>query len=306
VLVAGCDDEYALTSGNSDIQDPRGTFYEAYKGDFPGLTMYADHREMLQKERLDIVTVGTSDHRHADIVVNAANAGVKGIFCEKPLSTNFADTDRMLAACRDNGTVLSVDHTRRFTPLWRYAKEELLDKGAIGEVQWIIGRLQGSRAMMFRNGTHVIDAMLWTAGCDEGNRPEWVMGGLRAGLRRFRRLRHQGNGWWQGSVARARNQRVHLLQQRREGHLHGRQQEHAGPQDGCRGGREQRPPATGRHRRRALPYRRMDRRIQASRHYLEGGGGERVQGDASICGGHHCGQPKRAWAAVTRDLVWSP
>ena len=43
----------------------------------------------------------------------------------------------MLAACEANGTVLSVDHTRRFTPLWRYAKEQLLDKGAIGEVSVI-------------------------------------------------------------------------------------------------------------------------------------------------------------------------
>ena len=48
----------------------------------------------------------------------------------------------MLEACERNGTVLSVDHTRRFTPLWRYAKEQLLDKGEIGEVQWIFARLQ--------------------------------------------------------------------------------------------------------------------------------------------------------------------
>ena len=49
---------------------------------FEGMTLYTDHREMLAAENLDIVTVGVSDHRHADIVVNAANTpGVKGIFC---------------------------------------------------------------------------------------------------------------------------------------------------------------------------------------------------------------------------------
>ena len=36
--------------------------------------------------------------------------------------------------------------------LWRYAKEQLLDKGEIGEVQWVFARLQGNRAMMFRWG----------------------------------------------------------------------------------------------------------------------------------------------------------
>ena len=39
------------------------------------LTLYRDHREMLARESLDIVTVATSDHRHADLVVDAANAG---------------------------------------------------------------------------------------------------------------------------------------------------------------------------------------------------------------------------------------
>lgn len=192
VLVAACDDEYALKAGNSDIQDPRGKFYDEYAGDFPNLTMYSDHRKMLAKENLDIVTVGTSDHRHADIVCNAAAAKVRGIFCEKPLSTNVEDTDRMLAACEASGTVLSVDHTRRFTPLWRYAKEELLDKGAIGEVQHIIGRLQGNRSMMFRNGTHVIDAMLWMAGVDEGNRPEWVIADFEKGYEDFSKYGTRG------------------------------------------------------------------------------------------------------------------
>ena len=105
---------------------------------------------------------------------------------EKPLSTNVADTDAMLEACKRNGTVLSVDHPRRFTPLWRYAKEQLLDKGAIGQVQWLFARLQGNRAMMFRNGTHVIDAMLWFAG--DGYKPavpKWVQADFEEGFDDF-------------------------------------------------------------------------------------------------------------------------
>ena len=37
---------------------------------------------MLEKAQLDIVTVATGDNRHADLVVAAAEAGAKGIFCE--------------------------------------------------------------------------------------------------------------------------------------------------------------------------------------------------------------------------------
>ena len=81
------------------------------------LTLYRDHREMLAGEALDIVTVATSDHRHADLVVDAANAGAKGIFCEKPLATSLADADRMIAACDANNTTLvGRSHPALYTP----------------------------------------------------------------------------------------------------------------------------------------------------------------------------------------------
>ena len=47
-------------------------FKENFRADFPGLRVYASHKEMLAHEQLDIVTVGVSDHRHADIVVDSA------------------------------------------------------------------------------------------------------------------------------------------------------------------------------------------------------------------------------------------
>jgi predicted dehydrogenase len=62
------------------------------------IAVYADHREMLERERLDILSVVTSDDRHADIVVDAVHGGVRGIFCEKPIATSLADADCMIAA----------------------------------------------------------------------------------------------------------------------------------------------------------------------------------------------------------------
>ena len=173
-LVAACDLD----------REQLSRFQERWKNVAP----YTSHREMLEKERLDIVTVATSDHRHADLVVEAAAAGAKGIFCEKPLATNLADADRMVAACRQSGTILSVDHTRRFMPLWRYAKEELVDRGAIGPVQYITGTLSGERAMLFRNGTHTIDAICYFAGAE----PQWVVGDLESGYEAYRQ--YSGDG----------------------------------------------------------------------------------------------------------------
>ena len=188
-LVAGCDDGFAENAQLSEDGASQATaeqvgaaFKANYAKAYPDLRIYSSHKEMLAAEgQLDIVTVGVSDHRHADIVVDAANAGVKGIFCEKPLATTMADTDRMVEACERNGTVLSVDHTRRFLPIWRYCKEQLVDKGAIGEVQYIISRLHGPRSMMWRNGTHNIDVMLWFANA----KPSFVVGDFEPGYEEY-------------------------------------------------------------------------------------------------------------------------
>src|SRR5262245_31896918 len=49
--------------------------------------LYADYREMLERERLDIVSVCTSARPRAQIIteIARANAGVKAIWAEKPL-----------------------------------------------------------------------------------------------------------------------------------------------------------------------------------------------------------------------------
>jgi predicted dehydrogenase len=93
--------------------------------------------------------------------------------------------------------VLSVDHSRRWQPAWRAAHAQLGD-GGLGAVRRIVGTTCGERAMLFRNGTHLIDTICWfataggqgqataggrgqaTAGGQgqAGSDPEWVVGVL--------------------------------------------------------------------------------------------------------------------------------
>ena len=54
-------------------------FGRNWSGRWPDAKPYTDYKEMLDKENLDILGVATSEHLHADITVDAANAGVKGI-----------------------------------------------------------------------------------------------------------------------------------------------------------------------------------------------------------------------------------
>src|SRR5438067_1467146 len=63
-----------------DLQpDLLAAFQERWGDVFPAARAYADGREMLDREDLDLLSVVTPDHAHADIVVSAAGHGVRGI-----------------------------------------------------------------------------------------------------------------------------------------------------------------------------------------------------------------------------------
>ena len=149
---------------------------ETYEKNWGPAAHYADYRAMIERENLDILSVVTSDHLHAQMVVDAAEAGVPAIFCEKPLSTTLADADRMLSAVEKNGTKMSVDHGRRWDPFWRQAKA-IIDEGRIGSLTRIGAHMGGERAMMFRNGTHLIDTICMYADAA----PQWLIGAMEEG-----------------------------------------------------------------------------------------------------------------------------
>ncbi|CAI8022916.1 Probable cation efflux system protein Rv2025c [Geodia barretti] len=74
---------------------------------------------MLEKENLDVVSVATPDDYHTNPVCDASDAGIKGILCEKPLTINLEDADRIIETVERNGTKMSVDHTRSWLPLYQ-------------------------------------------------------------------------------------------------------------------------------------------------------------------------------------------
>ncbi len=116
---------------------------------------YADWREMLAAEQLDIVSIATNSPYHAEIAIACAEAGVRAVLCEKPIATRLSDADRVIEACKQHGTVLAINHLRRWNPMWIAARDELAS-GAVGNIEhltahWTSGRLGNI-------GTHVFDA----------------------------------------------------------------------------------------------------------------------------------------------------
>ena len=131
--------------------------------------LYLDYREMMEKENLDLVSVGPRwIDCHAEMVIACANAGVKGILCEKPFARTLAEADAMMETCDRNGVKVAVAH-RRACAHEQHAKK-LVDEGVIGEVQVLRGhgkadRRAGAMDLMVL-GTHMLDSMRYFAGAD--------------------------------------------------------------------------------------------------------------------------------------------
>ncbi|NCA14185.1 MAG: gfo/Idh/MocA family oxidoreductase, partial [Proteobacteria bacterium] len=148
--------ENVTVVGACDLVPERNAEFIANWGThWPEARTYTNYKQMLTETSPSILSVVTPDHRHADIVVAACEAGVRGIYCEKPIATTLADADRIIAACRAHDVVLSIDHTRRWRQVWHQARN-LVRSGDLGPLRRIVATLAGPRAMLFRNATHLV------------------------------------------------------------------------------------------------------------------------------------------------------
>jgi predicted dehydrogenase len=169
-------------------QDLLKQFRQTWSDIWPDMRYYTDANRMLAEIGPDLVSIATSDHAHADLCVAAAARGCRGIFCEKPIATSLQDADRMIAACTEKKIPLSIDHTRRWAPAFLQARH-LITSGELGPVRTISAELFSTRAMLFRNGTHLIDMICFFA---TNASPRWVSAELEEGFEDF--SSYQGDG----------------------------------------------------------------------------------------------------------------
>ncbi len=139
---------------------------------------YTDYTEMLAREDLDILSICTRNHQHVEPTLAGARAGVKAIFCEKPMALNLGEADRMIEACERAGVKLIVDHTMRFEANYRQIKD-LIDQGAIGELLSVEAQAIGDMGELTNNATHSFDTL-----CMFGGEPEWIFAHLERDVER--------------------------------------------------------------------------------------------------------------------------
>ncbi|MBE5868727.1 MAG: Gfo/Idh/MocA family oxidoreductase [Lachnospiraceae bacterium] len=140
---------------------------------------YTDHRELLKREDIDIVTVATPDPVHKLITVDALRAG-KHVLCEKPMAMRLDDCKEMVKAQKETGMKLMVGQVGRYTPAFIEAKK-LIDDGEIGDLFFVeseyahdysdlagIGGWRMDpvelRQPVTGGGCHAVDLLRWIAG----------------------------------------------------------------------------------------------------------------------------------------------
>jgi predicted dehydrogenase len=128
---------------------------------------YADYRQMLEKERPQIVSVATRFlDTHRDMVVACAQAGAS-IFLEKPMARTLAEADDMVAACERHHVKLAIAHQTRHSPRLQRVKELLAD-GKLGDLLEMHARgkedTRGGGQDLMVLGTHLFDLMRLLAG----------------------------------------------------------------------------------------------------------------------------------------------
>lgn len=98
--------------------------------------VYADWRDLVTSDQVDIVSITTPPHLHAEMAIAALAAG-KHVICEKPTALNVAEAERMLAAAQAAPNQLAIiDHELRFTPQ-RQMIQRLFRQNFVGQAIWL-------------------------------------------------------------------------------------------------------------------------------------------------------------------------
>ncbi|MBO9633428.1 MAG: Gfo/Idh/MocA family oxidoreductase [Chitinophagaceae bacterium] len=76
---------------------------------------YSNFDDIKNNKDIDIVYVVLPNALHAEYVVRAAQAG-KHVICEKPMAITVEECDKMIAACKEAGKLLSIGYRLHFEP----------------------------------------------------------------------------------------------------------------------------------------------------------------------------------------------
>ncbi|QTL97693.1 gfo/Idh/MocA family oxidoreductase [Iocasia frigidifontis] len=107
------------------------------------LKKYQDYQELLNDERVKVVTIATESGYHPQLAIDALNAG-KHVIVEKPMALSTGDADRMIELAEKKKLKLAVCHQNRFNPTIQKLRRAL-DNGRFGCLLYGVASVRWNR-----------------------------------------------------------------------------------------------------------------------------------------------------------------
>ena len=154
-----------------DVYEPR--LLQAAEIAGSTVTKVADYRRMLDDRGIDAVVIGTPDHWHKTITLDAVAAG-KDVYVEKPVSHTIAEGAEMVRVIEASKQIVQTGTQQRSWEHWVLGKE-IIDSGRLGQITFV----QMSWYQHARAGNYMpvdMDALDWKRwlgpAADQPFRPE--------------------------------------------------------------------------------------------------------------------------------------
>jgi predicted dehydrogenase len=143
------------------VADADAMGLEAAKKKLSVAKAFSDYREMLIEVKPEIIAIGPRHvDQHCEMIVAAAQAGVRGIYVEKPFCSSLLEADKILSACEKSDTKLALAHRNRQHPVLPLVSKQI-EEGLIGRVLEMRGRgkedSRGGALDLWVLGSHVIN-----------------------------------------------------------------------------------------------------------------------------------------------------
>ena len=97
-----------------------------------GIAVYADYKEMIEKENLDMVDICTPSYMHKDMAIYCLSKGLH-VLCEKPMTINKEDAEEVVKAANATDKYFMAAHVVRFMAPYAYLRE-IIKSGEMGRL----------------------------------------------------------------------------------------------------------------------------------------------------------------------------
>ncbi len=110
-------------------------FCDQFGVDKTGINFYNSHKELIDNEELDCVSVCTYNATHAECTIYALEHGVN-VLLEKPMCVTLEEAIAICKAEKASGKILSIGFQPRFDPNMQMVKK-IVESGELGEIYYI-------------------------------------------------------------------------------------------------------------------------------------------------------------------------